>query len=73
MLCVAAASTSAGSDTGMSLAGNALAQSKVKSYVDMGSWRTVAEYAISTFHLKDSPEALVNRVKVTNPTNTTIL
>ncbi len=67
------AATEKSTDTGTSLAGNTLAQSKVKSYVDMGSWRTVALYAITTLHLKDSPEALVNRVKVTNPTDTVIL
>ncbi|WP_172599473.1 polysaccharide biosynthesis tyrosine autokinase [Acidipropionibacterium jensenii] len=65
--------TSDSSDTGMSLAGSSLAQSKVKSYVDMGSWRTVAEYAIGKLKLHDSPEALVGRVTVTNPVNTTIL
>lgn len=70
---VTAVAASDSSDTGMSLAGNSLAQSKVKSYVDMGSWRTVAEDAIANLHLKDSPEALVNRVKVSNPVNTTIL
>lgn len=70
------ASVSAGSNessTGMALAGDSLAQSKVKSFVDMGSWRSVAEQAIKTLKLSDSPETLVDRVKVTNPVNTTIL
>ncbi|MDN6659259.1 MAG: polysaccharide biosynthesis tyrosine autokinase [Acidipropionibacterium jensenii] len=68
---VSAVSDSSG--TGASLAGDTLAQSKVKSYVDMGSWRTVAQYAITTLGLHDTPESLVNRVSVTNPLNTTII
>lgn len=61
------------SDLGSSMIGNQLATAKVKSYLDMGSWRTVAEYAIAELHLQVQPEDLVDQVTVTNPTNTVIL
>lgn len=61
------------SDLGSSMVGDQLAQGKVKSYVDIGSWRAVAEYAITELGLQTTPEALVSRVTVTNPTNTVIL
>lgn len=60
-------------DLGTSLVGNQLAQSKVKSYLDIGSWRSVAEYAIRELQLAETPEALVGQVRVTNPANTVIL
>lgn len=56
---------------GQSYIGNSLAMSKVKSYVQLGSWRTVADHAIKELGLTNtSPEALVQRVTVTNPTDT---
>ena len=60
-------------DLGTSMVGDQLAQSKVKSYLDIGSWRSVAEYAIAELNLDTTPEQLVNQVKVTNPTDTVIL
>ncbi len=60
-------------DLGTSMVGNQLAQSKVKSYLDIGTWRSVAEYAIEELQLTASPEQLVRQVKVTNPANTVIL
>ena len=60
-------------DLGTSMVGNQLAQSKVKSYLDIGTWRSVAEYAIEELNLTASPDALVQQVKVTNPANTVIL
>lgn len=60
-------------DLGTSMVGDQLAQSKVKSYLDIGTWRAVAEYAISELKLNTTPEALVKQVSVTNPTNTVIL
>ena len=60
-------------DLGTSMVGNQLAQSKVKSYLDIGSWRAVAEYAIDELALATTPDALVQRVKVTNPSSTVIL
>ncbi|MEZ3157403.1 polysaccharide biosynthesis tyrosine autokinase [Microbacterium sp. BWR-S6Y] len=56
--------------TGAALAGDQLALSKVKSFIDMGYWRSVAETAKSDLGLPDSPEALVQRVKVSNPVDT---
>ncbi|QKJ20307.1 polysaccharide biosynthesis tyrosine autokinase [Microbacterium hominis] len=64
---------SAGSDTGSSLVGDQLARAKVTSYIDMGSWRSVAEYAIADLGLDTTPEALVNRVDVSNPLDTVII
>lgn len=61
------------SDIGSSMVGNQLAQSKVRSYVDVGSWRSVAQHAITALGLKESPEAVINRVKVTNPAETVVL
>lgn len=60
-------------DLGTSMVGDQLAQAKVKSYLDIGSWRSVAESAISELGLQVTPEALVNQVKVTNPSDTVIL
>lgn len=60
-------------DLGTSMVGNQLAQSKVKSYLDIGTWRSVAEFAIQELKLDASPEQLVRQVKVTNPANTVIL
>lgn len=52
---------------------NNLAMSMVKSYVEMGSWRSVAQNAINTLGLDTTPEALVKRVSVSNPLNTVII
>lgn len=60
-------------DLGTSMVGNQLAQSKVKSYLDIGTWRSVAEFAIKELNLTATPDALVRQVKVTNPANTVIL
>ncbi len=60
-------------DLGTSMVGDELARAKVKSYLDIGSWRAVAEYAIGELQLSTSPEQLVDQVKVTNPVNTVIL
>ncbi|MDQ0729177.1 polysaccharide biosynthesis tyrosine autokinase [Microbacterium sp. W4I20] len=59
--------------TGSELVGNQLAQSRVKSYLNLGSWRAVAEHAIADLELDESPEQLVGRVLVTNPVDTTAL
>lgn len=60
-------------DLGSSMIGDQLAQSKVKSYLTIGSWRTVAESAIHELGLDASPESVVGRVTVTNPTDTVVL
>lgn len=56
--------------TGAALAGDQLALSKVKSFIDMGYWRSVAETARGDLGLSDSPESLVQRVRVSNPIDT---
>ncbi|MFG6280918.1 polysaccharide biosynthesis tyrosine autokinase [Microbacterium sp. 5K110] len=64
------AATVGGSDAGSALIGENLAKAKVKSYIDLGSWRAVAQHAIDELGLKVTPEYLVNRVAVTNPLDT---
>lgn len=64
------AATLSGSDAGSALVGENLAKAKVKSYIDLGSWRAVAEHAIQELGLDVSPEYLVNQVAVTNPLDT---
>ncbi|MFT3874817.1 MAG: polysaccharide biosynthesis tyrosine autokinase [Propioniciclava sp.] len=60
-------------DSSASMVGNSLALSRVKSYVRLGSWRTVAEHTINELGLTDTPESLVRRVTVTNPQDTVII
>ncbi|WP_243075646.1 polysaccharide biosynthesis tyrosine autokinase [Microbacterium sp. SS28] len=60
-------------DSGSSLVGDQLARSKVTSYIDIGSWRSVAEHAIDELGLDTTPEALVVRVDVTNPLDTVVI
>lgn len=67
-------SAGSNSDTGNALVGDNLAQSKVKSYIDIGTSRSVAQYAIDDLGLTDiSPEQLVGRISVTNPVDTVLL
>lgn len=54
-------------------AGDTLAQSKVASYLDMATWRDVAQYVIKDLKLDTTPDQLVNRVAVSNPQGTAIL
>ena len=58
---------------GGALVGNQLALSRVKSYLNLGSWRAVAVHAIDDLGLDATPESLVSRVSVTNPVDTTAL
>lgn len=67
------ATAGGGSDTGSSLVGDQLARSKVTSYIDIGSWRSVAEHAIDELGLDTTPEALVEHVVVTNPLDTVVI
>jgi capsular exopolysaccharide synthesis family protein len=61
-------------DTGNALVGDNLAQSKVKSYIDIGASRAVAQSAIDDLGLDGvAPERLVNRINVTNPSGTALL
>ncbi|QLD12242.1 polysaccharide biosynthesis tyrosine autokinase [Microbacterium oleivorans] len=50
-----------------------LAKSKVKSYVDLGTWRAVGEHARDELGLDVSPESLVRRVSVSNPVDTVVI
>lgn len=59
--------------TGNSIVADNLAKSRVKSYVELGTWRSVAEHVIADLGLDTTPEALVRRVTITNPRDTVIL
>lgn len=61
------------SDSSSAMTGNSFALSRVKSYVELGGMRSVAEHAIDDLGLTDSPESLVRRVTVTNPLDTVII
>lgn len=50
-----------------------LAQSKVPTYLDMSSWRTVATTAAEELGVSTPPEVLVQRITVANPDGTAIL
>lgn len=62
--------TGEGGDTGSALIADNLAKSKVKSYIDLGTWRSVADDVIAQLGLSASPESLVDQVRVTNPVDT---
>lgn len=62
-----------GSGAGDEIVAQNLALSKVVTYVEYGSSRAVAELTIDALGLQTSPEALVNRVSVTNPSDTPII
>jgi capsular exopolysaccharide synthesis family protein len=64
---------SGGEEEGASFTNNSLATAKVPSYVELGSLRSVADYAIQELGLDTTPEALVNRVEVSNPTETLVI
>lgn len=59
-----------GNDLGMASLANVVAQGKVKTYVDLGTSRSVAERVIDELALDTSPEALVGSVSVSNPLDT---
>ncbi|MCT2085770.1 polysaccharide biosynthesis tyrosine autokinase [Microbacterium enclense] len=69
-LSAAAASSSSGGDTGAALIADNLAKSKVKSYIDVGTWRSVANRVIEDLDLSVQPESLVRSVSITNPVDT---
>lgn len=60
-------------DVGLSTIGDNLARSRVQSYLDIAGWRSVAENAIDELGLDTTPEELVTRVTVENPTDTVIM
>lgn len=67
---VAAVRGDGATDAGSALVAENLAKAKVKSFLDLGTWRSVAENAIEELGIDASPEAVVNRVRVTNPADT---
>lgn len=60
-------------DSGSAYVSDNLAKSKVRSYVDVGSWRAVGEHAAEELALSSSPESLVSRVSVSNPADTVVI
>lgn len=60
-------------NAGSALVASQAAQGRVKSYLDMGTWRSVAEYAIDDLGLDISPETLVQKVSVSNPIDSVII
>lgn len=57
-------------DMSTALSGNALATSRVSTYVVLGTSRSVADRVIEELGLDTSAQALVSRVSVSNPVNT---
>ena len=66
-------STGQGDDVGSASLGDNIAKSRVPSYLVMSGWTDVAEGVIDDLGLDTTPEALVERVEVTNPPGTVIL
>jgi len=66
-------SRQASDDAGAKVLGNQLASSSVKTFVNLGQSRLVAERVIDELHLDTTPERLVTQVTVTNPLDTVSL
>lgn len=54
-------------------ANDSIARAKVPTYVDMVTWRPVADGVIAELGLESTPEQLVSRIRVENPADTNIL
>lgn len=54
-------------------ANNNLAQAKIPSYLQLGSTRTLAQYAIDELNLQTSPEQLLQQVKVSHPAQSLLI
>ncbi|WP_309064593.1 polysaccharide biosynthesis tyrosine autokinase [Microbacterium sp.] len=65
--------TASGDDLGAKTLGNQLANSRVKTFVNLGTSRSVAERVIEELDLESTPERLVSQVTVTNPIDTVSL
>ena len=65
--------TGASTDLGSALVGDNYAKSRVKSYLDIASSRTVAQYAADELGLEVTPDALIGNVTVSNPLDTAVL
>lgn len=63
----------ANDEAGSSFTTNSLASVRVPTYVELGSLRSVAEYAQEELGIDDSPESLVSRVRVLNPAETLMI
>ena len=66
-------STGQGDDVGSASLGDSIAKSRVPSYLVIAGWTDVAQGVIDDLGLDTTPEALVERVEVTNPPGTVIL
>jgi len=60
-------------EQGGALYGDSFAMSRVPTYLDMATWKRVAEGAAEQLGVAIPPEALASRVTVTNPEGTAIL
>ena len=60
-------------DGSTSLTGDAMAQQKVETYLEMASWRDVADEAIKSLGLEITAGQAYARIAVVNPANTAIL
>lgn len=65
--------TGGSTSLGDALVGDNYAKSRVKSYLDIAKSRQVAEIAAEELGLSASPDSLVGRVSVSNPTDTAVL
>lgn len=61
------------SGAGSALAADDLVKSKVKSYVEVGTLRSVADTVIGELKLETTSERLVQQVSITNPADTVVL
>src|SRR4029453_11602528 len=66
-------STGQGDDVGSASLGDNIAKSRVPSYLVISGWKDVAGGVMEDLGLDTTPEALVERVEVTNPPGTVIL
>ncbi|GAA1469869.1 polysaccharide biosynthesis tyrosine autokinase [Microbacterium thalassium] len=55
-----------GGDAGSRLVSNQLAETVAQSYLDIGNWRSVAEYVIDDLDLDVAPESIVGQVTVSS-------
>jgi capsular exopolysaccharide synthesis family protein len=60
-------------EQGGAIYGDSYAAAKVPTYLEMVTWKVVAERAAEAIQTDESPEQLASRVTVTNPAGTSIL
>ncbi|MGN7977312.1 polysaccharide biosynthesis tyrosine autokinase [Microbacterium sp. 22195] len=65
--------TTGGDELGTVSLGNSIASQRVKTYVEIGQSRSVADRVITELDLAKSPDSLINQVSITNPIDTTSL